>query len=116
MSKARVLAAFLTVALLSFTIIDLGNLIYEHRVKKYVFSFLSSKLVSPLAVGSPNVCENDSWWFNSSGGGSKPWQRILQEEKEFPLAYTIMAFERPDQVSPCKYLSLYFPSFNINSH
>ncbi|VDD84424.1 unnamed protein product [Mesocestoides corti] len=54
---------------------------------------------TPSVVGSPRDCENGSWWFHPSGSGHQPWQHILQEETAFPIAYTILAFERPDQVS-----------------
>lgn len=91
--------AILLLALLSLVVIDLSYLTYEHRVKTYLFAYIKSKVVSPSVLGSPNVCENNTWWFNASATGSHPWQHILQEENEFPLAYTIMAFERPDQVS-----------------
>lgn len=85
--------------LLFLFVIDAGYLIYEHRLKTHVFPYVSSKLGAPTFYGDWNVCEEESWWFDFDGKGSKPWQKILKEEKEFPLAYTIIAFERPDQVS-----------------
>ncbi|KAL5110301.1 hypothetical protein TcWFU_004769 [Taenia crassiceps] len=90
--------ALLKLALLALVVIDLAHLTYEYRLKAYVFSFLASKFTVPSVTGSPHVCENNSWWFKPDRPGPEPWQRILKEEQEFPLAYTIMAFERPDQV------------------
>ncbi|VDO01250.1 unnamed protein product [Rodentolepis nana] len=84
--------------LLSLFVVDLSYLFVEHRLKTYVFSYLTSKFASPISFGDYDSCEKESWWFNFNGSGSKSWQRILKEEEEFPLAYTIMAFERPDQV------------------
>ncbi|EUB60081.1 Beta-1,3-galactosyl-O-glycosyl-glycoprotein beta-1,6-N-acetylglucosaminyltransferase 3 [Echinococcus granulosus] len=94
----RAVGLLLKLALLALVVIDLAHLTYEHRLKAYVFAYLSSKFTSPSVAGSPHVCESNSWWFTPNRTGPKPWQRILKEEEEFPLAYTIMAFERPDQV------------------
>ncbi|VDL57629.1 unnamed protein product [Hymenolepis diminuta] len=79
-------------------VIDAGYLFYEHRLKTYVFSYVSTKLAAPSIYDDWNTCEEENWWFDFNGKGSNPWQKILKEEKEFPLAYTIIAFERPDQV------------------
>ena len=45
------------------------------------------------------TCEENTWWRNASSIGLKPWQKVSDEERQFPIAYTILAYERPDQVS-----------------
>ncbi|VDD76976.1 unnamed protein product [Mesocestoides corti] len=94
----RYIGPVIKLILLASIVVDTGYLLYEYRVKTHVIPFLSSRFTTHRVNGSPRDCENGSWWFHPSGSGHQPWQHILQEEIAFPIAYTIMAFERPDQV------------------
>ncbi len=94
---ARKLPALIGLALISLLIIDLGYLVYEHRYKEYVVPALGQKFAAVSTFGSATKCEADSWWFQPQG--AQPWQRVRKEELDYPIAFSILAFERPDQVS-----------------
>ncbi|KAL7065364.1 hypothetical protein AAHC03_05333 [Spirometra sp. Aus1] len=63
---------------------------------------LSTSILSTAGASTdPTFCGDDeqtAWWINPNRTNLAAWQRIPEEERTFPLAFTIIAFERPDQV------------------
>lgn len=86
--------------------LDCSYLFYTYRIKPRLGLIRVMDHIAHV-LGDYSVCEENTWWKDDSMVGSKPWQHITKEEKDYPIAYTILAFERPDQVrQTCGYICI----------
>ncbi|VDL93295.1 unnamed protein product [Schistocephalus solidus] len=90
------------VTVLKFTLIGLLLVLFiSYGLHGRTEWFFSNALSDAGASTDPTFCgdeEQTTWWINPNRTNLASWQKIPEEERTFPIAFTIIAFERPDQV------------------